>query len=65
MSCAHCNDTGSLSKDVDGFLDCPHCGVAAERDGLEQWAGRELADHSGLASMWLIYQRGKATGSVS
>ena len=58
--CEHCNDTGSLSKDIDGFLDCPHCDVAIERAGLEQWARRELAAASGLAAMWLIYQHGKA-----
>jgi hypothetical protein len=61
--CEHCNDTGSLSKDIDGFLDCPHCDAAIERAGLEQWAGRELTQHSGLAAMWLIYQHGKATAA--
>jgi len=57
--CTQCNDTGSLSKDIDGHLDCPHCDVAIERAGLEQWAGRQRLD-CGLAAMWAIYQHGKA-----
>lgn len=37
MTCTFCNDTGSLSKDVCGFLDCTHCPAASERVDLERW----------------------------
>jgi len=61
--CTECNDTGSLSKDINGDLDCIHCDVAIERAGLEQWASREKLACD-LAAMWLIYQHGKAAGAV-
>jgi hypothetical protein len=59
MTCTFCNNTGSLSKDVDGFLDCTHCDVAEERVVLEHWAGQQKLD-CGLAALWAIYQHGKA-----
>ena len=31
MTCTHCNDTGSLSKDLHGDLDCAYCDIAVER----------------------------------
>ncbi|MBQ5963178.1 hypothetical protein [Massilia sp. ZL223] len=60
MTCAHCADTGSLSKTIYGFLDCAHCDVAEERARVEAWARRatpEVQAHS----VWLIYQQGKAS----
>jgi hypothetical protein len=27
MNCEKCNDTGSLSKTLDGYLDCGYCDV--------------------------------------
>jgi hypothetical protein len=62
MTCEHCNGTGSLSKSVTGFLDCP-CGVADERMRLEAWARRN-APSAGLVDLWTIYQFGKAAGAV-
>jgi hypothetical protein len=59
MSCTQCNDTGSLSKSLTGYLDCPHCDVAAERAKLEAWA-RRAAPGAGLLDVWTIYQHGKA-----
>jgi hypothetical protein len=58
MNCRHCNDTGSLSKDVIGYLDCPHCGAAEERANLEVWARRN-APSAGIVDLWTIYQHGK------
>lgn len=59
MTCAHCNDTGSLSKDALGYMDCVHCDVAEERVALEAWAGGE-GYFSTRSALWAIYQRGKA-----
>ena len=58
MSCPHCNDTGSLSKERWDFYDCAHCGAADERVQLEAWANREGLDCD-TESLWSIYQRGK------
>jgi ferredoxin-like protein FixX len=60
MKCSHCNDTGSLSKDLDGFLDCTHCDVATERAKLEAWAFELMAKHGATGAMWLVFQHGKA-----
>lgn len=59
MSCAHCNDTGSLSKDLLGYLDCTHCGVALECATFENWL-RTHHPYVQLVAAWLIYQHGKA-----
>lgn len=58
-NCAHCADTGSLSKDLDGYLDCTHCDVAQERSALEAWADAQYVECYS-ADLWLIYQHGKA-----
>lgn len=58
-NCVHCEDTGSLSKSITGYPDCPHCGLADERVHLEAWARRN-APSAGLIDLWLIYQHGKA-----
>jgi hypothetical protein len=59
MNCGHCNDTGSLSKDIGGHLDCPHCPAAQERTLLEGWyrAVRNQYDVPDL--LWLAFQRGQ------
>lgn len=59
MSCAHCDNTGSLSKDLDGDLDCAHCDVATERTLLEAWAKKNQVKYSFESDLWLIYQHGK------
>lgn len=62
MSCPHCNDTGSLSKERFDFYDCAHCGAAEERVQLEAWAEREGIDGD-TESLWATYQRGKAAAT--
>ena len=64
MTCEHCNDTGSLSKALDGYLDCGHCDVADQRRDLEAWAHRQVAEHGAAAAIWLAYQHGRAAGAV-
>ena len=63
MTCEFCNDTGSLSKSITGFLDCSHCGSAEERMRVEAWA-RRAAPGAGLIDVWTIYQFGKEAGAV-
>lgn len=59
MTCDRCDDTGSLSKDIDGFLDCPFCDASGERAELEKWVLTQGIAGGGLASAWVIYQHGK------
>jgi hypothetical protein len=61
--CTFCNDTGSLSKDLDGFLDCGHCHVAEERTALDVWAGAHGLDCYYSAHLWQVYQHGKAAAA--
>lgn len=61
--CAHCADTGSLSKDIDGSLDCVYCPAALQRVGLETWALAENLD-VGMSALWLIYLKGVADGKA-
>jgi len=67
MSCPHCNDTGSRSKDLRGYLDCTHCRVATEREQLETWIREQRRagemDHVPSDDAWLIYQLGKAAAA--
>jgi len=63
MTCQNCNGTGSLSKHIDGSLDCP-CGAADERAALEQWTLKNQLAGGGLADAWLIYQHGKAAAAA-
>lgn len=37
MTCIHCSDTGSLSKQVTGDIDCIYCDAPYERGDLETW----------------------------
>jgi len=59
MNCEKCDDTGSLSKDLHGHLDCGHCGVAYERATVERWA-RENTPYCDSVDAWLLHQYGKA-----
>ena len=63
MTCIHCNDTGSLSKALDGYLDCPHCDVAEQRRDLEAWAHRKVAEHGAAAAIWLAFKHGMASAA--
>lgn len=58
MTCSQCNDTGSLSKNLWGDLDCPHCDIADERVAVEKWVRQHTC--ADTVDAWLIYQRGKA-----
>lgn len=58
-ACDHCNDTGSLSKRLHGYLDCPYCGVATERTQLERWAVTNGIRCNDVEALWLVYQHGK------
>lgn len=60
-ACEHCDDTGSLSKEIEGQMDCAYCSVARERADLEVWALREGL-RAGIADLWLIFQHGRAQG---
>ena len=60
MTCAHCAGTGSLSKTVEGYLDCTHCDTATERTLLEHWVMRSAPNCVDNNAAWLIYQHGKA-----
>lgn len=62
MSCPLCNDTGSLSRDLHGYLDCARCGVADERAALEAWA-RKQGMRCDVADLWRVYQHGKQAAS--
>lgn len=63
MNCKHCNDTGSLSKDLDGYLDCAHCDVAEERAALEAWVIKNARNCDDMTAAWLIHQHGKAAAA--
>lgn len=58
MNCSQCNDTGSLSRDLHGCLDCPHCDIADERVAVEAWVKQYTC--ADTVDAWLIYLRGKA-----
>lgn len=58
MSCAHCNDTGSLSKDLHGDLDCVFCETATERLTVEGWAAVKTPNVDSIDA-WLLYRFGK------
>lgn len=62
MICAHCDGTGSLSKDLLGYLDCTKCEAASERVVLEHWVRTEKLNCT-FADAWRIYQHGMAEGA--
>jgi len=64
MNCAHCNDTGSQSKNLHGYMDCAHCCVAEERVQVNIWADR-TAPTVDQVDAWLIYQHGKTAAAPS
>lgn len=61
MKCGTCDDTGSLSRNVEGLLDCTHCDVAHTRVFLEAWCRTYIPKGASQSTAaWLIYQHGKA-----
>lgn len=59
MNCSNCADTGSLSKDVGGHLDCPHCVAAQQRAALEAWHRTVRNQYDPIDLLWLAFQRGQ------
>lgn len=58
MKCTKCDDTGSLSKDLHGYMDCAYCNVSTERVQVNIWADR-MTPNVDQVDAWLIYQLGK------
>lgn len=64
--CAHCHDTGSLSKWTGGDMDCTHCDTAEKRSAMYatvEAARKEATAEYRLASfdaVWFAYQLGQA-----
>lgn len=56
----HCDDTGSLSKTLEGDLDCARCDVAGERVNFEAWTSYARLLGGGVVDAWKLYQMGKA-----
>jgi hypothetical protein len=65
MNCAFCNDTGSLSKDIGGHLDCGHCFAAQQRTALEAWYRAVRNQYDVIDLLWLAFQRGVDEVSVT
>lgn len=61
-SCEHCDDTGSLSRQIEGLHDCTYCDVAETRVFLDAWCRTYIPrGASKSTAAWLIYQHGKAS----
>jgi hypothetical protein len=61
--CSHCADTGSLSKELEGQLDCVYCKATDERMALEAWCRANIPQFSSPSTVaWLIYQHGYGAG---
>lgn len=60
MNCANCENTGSLSKTLEGGLDCPHCHVAELRAELNALV--KLMPESGEALNFRLYWLGYTAG---
>lgn len=56
-ACPNCNDTGSQSCMLDGYIDCP-CEAGVERAGFNAWCVVNLP-RVDLVDAWVIYQRGR------
>lgn len=59
-ACDRCDDTGSLSKRIDGYMDCVFCNAPQERAELEAWAFNLINEHGAAAALWMTYLRGRA-----
>ncbi len=55
--CTHCNDTGSLSKSLDGYTDCGYCDIASQRVELERWYIAETKRHGIYGALWRLKQK--------
>lgn len=63
--CKHCDDTGSLSKSLEGQYDCHHCGRADENVRVLKWYEGTHLDTGSEADVLNIYYHGKAAVSQS
>ncbi len=54
--CGNCDNTGSLSKTLDGDLDCTHCKIAELRANLNALV--KLMPERGEALHFRLYQMG-------
>lgn len=65
-SCLKCDDTGSLSTDPYGPLDCASCHIATERAALNAWATQagilRWNDGVGTWHLWLIHRHAVPAG---
>ena len=61
-ACKFCDDTGSLSKDLYGSLDCAHCQVAEQRARLNVMMRR--LDLTGEVRDWAIFKAGIEVGKM-
>lgn len=57
-ACPNCNDTGSQSCELDGYLDCS-CAMTDRRVALNQWYAEVKHEHITADLLWLAYLRGK------
>lgn len=55
--CGKCNGTGSLSREIEGYIDCG-CEAGVERAGFNAWCVINLP-RVDLVDAWVIYQRGR------
>jgi hypothetical protein len=61
-ACKFCDDTGSLSKDLYGSLDCAMCDVADQRARLN--AQLSTLDLTGEVRDWAIFKAGIEVGKM-
>lgn len=57
MNCTICNDTGKRAGS--DYLDCGHCGAAAERVALESWVVDQPLHQGKFNQFWAIHQRAR------
>lgn len=61
--CKHCDDTGSLSKSLEGQYDCHHCGRAEENVRVLKWYADTHLDSGSEADVLNVYYHGVAAGA--
>lgn len=60
--CPHCENTGSLEKQLEGYLNCAHCDVAMIRHQLAEQLDR-VAPEPGRTRDWAAFQLGRLAES--
>ncbi len=59
--CKNCDDTGSLSKSLEGQYDCHHCGRADENVRVLKWYADTHLDSGSEADVLNIFRHGQAS----